>query len=581
MRGQPIELFMWEYQDSYRIIVQMLAQDVLAELGAEEDAIVLVVGVRSPDSKNHNPVCIEPEDGKWLLSIFDGLLESVESAYKNHHLQNMIFDHSPSMRDKPEWMRRSSVCSEIAKALSSYDTTFGVKSFCGEARLVGDYYVTPVIQVPNHIFSSFPPLAPNANSSSQRGHGHRGLVEAALYAVLHEATELLQSPEPGSVIHKSMRNAEEVIKIAAQNFLHTPGLSIEPRYIHTNLFDTFNLVSSLMYEGAEGIGHLILVDPENEAVDFQIQFADPVPFHNSRWVRKVLQMSSAGLGIIADSQRIYGLGQLKDSHDSNMQDAFIINFLDHYHWELRCGEHVLLRSRYAVPTLPQEAFDKSAFLANYARLFPRSSSRDGLHLWRMLHVQMQLNYGSMIVVAEDAASEAERLSKQGTKILPVQLSEALVRSASSIDGTILLDPQGVCHAIGVILDGEANDECTPSRGSRYNSGVRYVCSATQRRLAIVVSDDHTVDLIPPLKRLISRSLLEQHVATFEAATLDSCNDARVWLDAHRFYVNPEQCERLNAAISRLDKLPKRVGQIYLSTERFEAHAEMNASYLIN
>jgi hypothetical protein len=76
-------------------------------------------------------------------------------------------------------------------------------------------------------------------------------------------------------------------------------------------------------------------------------------------------------------------------------------------------------------------------------------------------------------------------------------------------------------------------------------------------------------------------LLEQHVATFEAATLDSYNDARLWLDAHRFYVNPDQCERLNAAISRLDKLPKRVGQIYLSTERFEAYAEMNASYLIN
>ncbi|MBL1822865.1 hypothetical protein ELE64_33570, partial [Klebsiella pneumoniae] len=80
---------------------------------------------------------------------------------------------------------------------------------------------------------------------------------------------------------------------------------------------------------------------------------------------------------------------------------------------------------------------------------------------------------------------------------------------SGIDGTILLDPAGLCHAIGIILDGEATDECTPSRGSRYNSGVRYVQTSGTRRLAIVVSDDRTVDIIPQIKRLCSRSKIEQ------------------------------------------------------------------------
>jgi len=581
MAGRPIDLFMWAYQDSYRVSIQMLAQDVLAELGAEANATAFVVGVRTPESKNHNPVCIEPEDDKWSLSIFNDLLESVELAYKNHHLQDMFFDDRASMRDKPEWMRQGAVSSEIAKALRAFDAVNDVRSFCGDARRIDEYYVTPVIQVASSIFSKFPPLAPNPNTSDRRGYGYRGLVEAAMYAVLHEATEKLHTPEPGRFVHKSMRSAEEVVRIAAQGLLHTPGLSIERRYIHTNLFDTFNLVSSLMYEGAEGIGHLILVDPENEAVDFQIQFLDPVPFRESRWVRKVLQMSSTGVGIIADSQRIYGLGRLKDAHDPNVQDAFIIEFLDHYQWELRCGKHVLLRSQYGAPTLPQEPFDKSAFLANYARLFPKSSSEDSLHLWRLLHEQLLLNHGSMIVVAEDAASEAQRLSKQGTKILPVTLSETLLRSVSGIDGTILLDPQGVCHAIGVILDGEANEECTPSRGSRYNSGVRYVCSASQRRLAIVVSDDHTVDLFPTLRRLVSRSLLEQHIAAFETATLDSYHEPRNWLSAHRFYINADQCKRLNAAITRLDALPNRGSLIYLSTEHFEAHLEMDPSYLIS
>lgn len=581
MAGSVIYLFMWGYQASYRIHIQILARDVLKKLGAEADAEVLLVGVRSPDSNNRNQVCVEPEDGKWAPSLFNGLLASVELTYRSHDLQNVFFGDEPSMRDKPEWMRRDSVRTEVAKALEAFNSAHDVTSFCGEARRIDDYYVVPVVQIPSPTFVQFPPLPPRKTDEKRRGYGFRSLIHAAMHAVLHEATEELHNPDPGRFTHRSMRTAEEIVRIAAKDFLHTPGLAIDKHYTHTDLFDTLNLVSSLMYEGTKGIGHLILVNPENEAIEFLVKFAEPVPFRQPRWVRKVLQMATSGVGIIANSQYIYGLGNLKDSHNPCEQDAFTVAFIDHYHWELRCGSQVLLRSHYAVPRLPQEPFDKAAFLANYARLFPQSSQQDGLHLWGLLLAQIRQEHGSMIVVAEDAASEAHRLSKQGTTILPVRFSEPLLQSVSGIDGTILLDPKGVCHAIGIILDGEANDKCTPSRGSRFNSGVRYVETASHRRLAIVVSDDRTVDIIPPLRRLASRQVIERHVAVFESATLDNYHDSRNWLDGHRFYINADQCKRINAAIERLDNLPKEVGLIYLGTEKFEVHPEMDESYLID
>ncbi|WP_145595102.1 hypothetical protein [Yersinia aleksiciae] len=568
-------------QVSYRIHIQILTRNVLKKLGAQADAEVLLVGARRPSSENANPVCVEPEDGKWQLSLFEGLLDSVESTYQSHRLQNMFFGDEPSMRDKPEWMRRDSVRTSVSKALETFDTEHNVTSFCGEVRRIDDYYVTPVIQIPNVTFVQFPPLPSKPVDKGQQGSGFRSLIHAAMHAVLHEATEELHNPDPGRFTHGSMRDAEEIVRIAAKNFLNTPGLSIEQRYTHTNLFDALNLVSSLMYEGVKGIGQLILVDPENDAVEFLAKFVDPVPFHEPRWVRKVLQMAAAGVGIIANSQYIYGLGRLKESHDSSAQDAFTVAFVDHYHWELHCGSQALLRSHYAVPKLPQEPFDKTAFLANYARLFPLSSQESGLHLWSLLLAQTSQEHGSMIVVAEDAASEALRLSRQGTNIVPTRLTESLLRSVSGIDGTILLDPAGLCHAIGIILDGEATDKCTPSRGSRYNSGVRYVQTGCTRRLAIVVSDDRMIDIIPPIKRLCSRSRIEQCVATLEATTLDNYHDSRNWLNDHRFYINAEQCARINAVIDRLDAVPKEVGLIYLGTERFEVDPEMDESYLID
>lgn len=572
---------MWGYQDSYRIHIQILARDVLKKLGAPADAEVLLVGARRPGSKNANPICVEPEDGKWHLSLFEGLLDLVESTYKGHRLQNMFFGDEPSMRDKPEWMRRDSVRTSVSKALEAFDTKHNVTSFCGESRRIDDYYVVPVIQIPNDTFEQFPPLPSKTAVDSQSGCGFRSLIHAALYAVLHEATEELHNPDPGRFTHGSMRDAEEIIRIAAKDFLHTPGLSIERRYIHNDLFDALNLVSSLMYEGAKSIGQLILVDPDNEAVEFLAKFVEPVPFREPRWVRKVLQMAASGVGIVANSQYIYGLGRLKESHDSSAQDAFTVAFIDHYHWELYCGNQALLRSQYAVPKLPQEPFDKAAFLANYTRLFPLSSQDSGLHLWKLLRTQTSQEHGSMIVIAEDAANEAKRLCKQGTSIVPTRLTESLLRSVSGIDGTILLDPNGFCHAIGIILDGEASDECTPSRGSRYNSGVRYVQMSSSHRLAIVVSDDRTVDIIPPIKRLCSRTRIEQCVVTLEAATLDNYHDSRNWLDDHRFYINAEQCARINAVIDRLDAVPKQVGLIYFGTERFEVDSDMDESYLID
>jgi len=566
---------MWSYQESYRILIQILTRNVLKCLGAPEDSEVLLVGARAPDSSNHHPICVEPEDGKWSLSLFKGLLDTIESNYKDHDMHNMFFGDEASMRDKPEWIHRDSVRSAVEKSLKKYDFEHNIKSFCGDVRRIGDYYVTPIIQVPDTTFEKFPPLPFQPNIKK---HGHRSLIHAAIHTTLKEATEELHNPDPGRIA-SNMRSAEEIVQIAAANFMRTPGLAIDNGYMFNDLFNSLNLISSLLYEGTKGIGKLILVDPDNDAVQFLVKLEEQVPFHKHRWVRKILQMASSGVGIIANSQCIYGLGQLSKSHNSSAQDAFTVVFIDHYHWELRCDEQALLRSHYGNPKLPQEPFDKMAFLANYTRLFPLSTKENGMNLWNLILIQIHQDFGSMIVIAEDAEKEARRLNKQGTRIKPTPLTSELLMSVSCIDGTTLLDPNGNCHAIGVILDGEVTEQCTPSRGSRYNSGVRYVQTSKANRLAVVVSDDRTVDVIPQIRKLVSRSKIENHITSFENATLDNYHNSRNWLDKHRFYINAEQCARINKSINRLDAQPRDPFIIHLATEKFEVDLEMDKSYL--
>lgn len=582
MARQTISLFMWGYQPHFRRSIEYLARDVLKGLGASVDAVALLVGVRRPGQANRNPVCIEPEDGQWPLALFNGLVGSVDDIYSKHHFQTIVFGDEPSMRDKPEWMRRDSVTTAVRRALTPYDERQGVHSFVGQARPVGDFYVAPVIQVPEVLFRKFPPLRERARRDEfDRGGGYPSLIHAALAMVLGEATNALQDPEPGRNVHSEMRSADEIIRLAAKAFMHTPGLAISDHYVHSDLFDRLNLISSLLYEGARGSGRLLLANPEHPRIEHLLRFQTPIRINDSRWTRKVLQLAGPSAALVADSEHVYGLGRLLPSHDPEDQSVFVVDFLDHYNWVLRCGELVLLRSLYGEPTVPSEIIEADAFISNLARMFPTSTEASRAHFWKLFNAAVHQKMGSMIVIAEDAESEALRLDTQGTNIKPTELSVELLQQASAIDGSILMDPQGQCHAIGVILDGLANDHCTPSRGSRFNSAVRYVRSGSVRRLAIIVSEDRTVDVFPAVRARQSRKELDYYVKAFTAASVHNYHASMNWLYLRRFYLNAQQCTDINTALARLEAIPQDVGEIRFLRDPFSVDPEFDDSYLID
>lgn len=573
---------MWGYQHHFRHSIEYLARDVLKVLGVSVDAMALLVGVCRPGHANRNPVCVEPEDGRWPLGLFAGLVDSVDDVYSKHRLQDIFFGDEPSMRDKPEWMRQDSVKTAVHRALMSYDEGQGVRSFVGQARPVGDFYVAPVIQIPEEIFRQFPPLKERARGDEfDRGGGYVSLIHAALATVLDEATSALQGPEPGRSVGGEMRKADEIVSLAAKAFMHTPGLAISDRYMYEDLFDRLNLISSLLYEGARGVGRLLLANPKHPGIEYLLRFQTPVRINDPRWTRKVLQLAGSSAALVADSEYVYGLGYLLSSHNPEDQSIFAVDFLDQYNWELWCGELALLRSLYGKPTLPCQILEEDAFISNLARIFPTSTETSRSQIWQLFNAAAHQKMGSMIVIAEDAELEATRLETQCTKIHPLKLSVELLRQVSAIDGSILMDPQGYCHAIGVILDGQANDKCTPSRGSRFNSAVRYIRSGIVRRLAIVVSEDRTVDIFPLLRPRQSRKELDNYVRAFRAASVHDYHASINWLDSRRFYLNAQQCADINAVLARLEAVQPEVGEIRILHNPFRADPEFDDSYLID
>jgi hypothetical protein len=287
-------------------------------------------------------------------------------------------------------------------------------------------------------------------------------------------------------------------------------------------------------------------------------------------------MGSGETPLIAGYSAIFGVGQVSDVS----APPFRIDFLDQQQWDFRRGDQILLRTRFGEPSLPQEPIGEARFLDNFKRIFPEAGEQAASRFRIVLDLLLKQPRGSMLVVAEDAASEARRLGHQGTLIEPVPLTGQLLDKATRIDGTILADPHGTCHAIGVILDGEANSSCTPSRGARYNSALRYVDAKSAKRLAFVISEDRTLDIIPMLRPRVSAQALENLVRCLESATTDDYYEPRNELDRLRFYLNEDQCRRANASLVKLDQETLEEGCIVISIREFCPDPEMSDAYLM-
>jgi hypothetical protein len=575
-----IKLFMWGYQPHFRANLKWRAEQVFSELGVNLKPEVLLVGALRPGQENDNAVCVEPEDGKWPLSLFSNLIGLIENTVNAHPLQKMFYGDEPSMRDKPENIRRDSVTIALRESLGVYDRDNEMLSFCGAARPVGDYYVVPVIQIPESVFQKFPPLQLPATDDEYLPKGNQSLIHSAIAVLLEEASKALLAAEPGRAMVSAMRSATEIVSEAADRFMNIPDILTGSLYERCDLFQRLNIISSLFYEGMKGLGSLVLVKPDNDMIEYLLRFEEPIPFREPRWARKALQMATANVSLIASGGNIYGLGRLKADRDPSLVDAFTVNFIDHYQWELQCGDLILISSRYREPHLPQEPISQAHFRSNFLRLFPEATTEGANRCWNLFLTAANQRHGSMIIIAEDAASEAERLFQQGSRIRPVLMSPPLLECVSGIDGSIILDPEGVCHAVGVILDGEATTECTPSRGSRFNSAMRYVRSRGKRRLAVVFSDDRTFDIIPLLRPQIDRNEVGKRVNELEEATLENYHMPRLWLDEHRFYVSLEESERVNRALNRIENLPSEMGQMVIITARFKPDPEFNETYFL-
>lgn len=570
-----IELFMWGYQPHFRSQMEHRARDVLEMIAPTLQPRTFLVGIRTTEKTEGHPVCVEPEDEDWNPRIFFGCAARAEEIYKEHPDHSIIYGDAPRMRDKPENIRKKSVLEAVREVTLEYDFQFDTSTFCGWPTRVEGYHVVPVLQFHKSHLMEYPRL--DEPIRFQEWTSSSSFLESVIETLIEEATNALEAKEPGRFFDTFRIDASALLRDAGDRFCGAISL-ITRDVMLQNVFNALNVVSSMPYEGAEAIGSLIFAHKENEAVEIRVRFNEPVQLHDYKLARKIIEMSSEELCCVcSNSKGIHGLGEIRSEEATGY---FKVVFSGHYEWELYYEKTPLMRSDYGVPKLPSLRLKAEEFTSIARRILTGLDEGAKKRLWSIVEAAMEQRHGTMIVVSDKAEEEAERLCKQSLGIAPIELNPGLVRRLSGIDGALLINSNGTCYAVGVILDGMATKEGDPSRGARFNSAIRYIKSVESPTICIVVSEDGYVNLLPNLRPRVSRKEIEEKIALLETQNIENYHKTRNWLDKHRFYLNAEQCKTVNEELARINSAPMEVGEIRIVTPPFEPNPDMNDSYYL-
>lgn len=262
----------------------------------------------------------------------------------------------------------------------------------------------------------------------------------------------------------------------------------------SSIFDNINNLSLLKYEGSENSGKILFC--EHSELEEAILLKDAVELSNYRGVRKLLETTRRNLYLICDGYRIVGF---LDSSNGlvHSEKVVVINFRGLGQWELEQPLNTPIMSvEYGVPSMPKVSISEDDFASKFEKVFEDS---DYCNAWSLVNSAKHEEHGTMVVIVEDAYKEVQRLQKQSFPIKSLgKINSSNIKDFTTIDGAILIDTKGVCHAIGVILDGEAAAAVGDmSRGARYNSALKYLNASKKDKrkcLIVIISEDGMINI---------------------------------------------------------------------------------------
>lgn len=567
---------MWPFQHTFRRSVQSEIQDILSQVGLEtrNSAKALLVGLAAKKDLRH-AICIEPEDGPLVVDDLQAVTKKTAKLFESDPESRLIIRNSRhhNRRQRETFLRfRAQAIAETIQESGRFE---GLSFFASNSAPLAGYEIHTCVGIPTTALESVPRFN---NPAKDERYGHiieESFAQAIINTCLARADRALHLPNPGEDIYV-LGDRVDVVRHSADRFARNVAfaLTLLPR----DVFRCVSDASILTYERSGAKGHLVMSERNNLTSKLEVTFQKPVGLNDAQTMRKMLELTDDETSLLTDGEVVYGLGKCISA-----PDVARIRIEKHAEWSLAIDNMELMRVSYDQATLPKPILNKCLFRDVIRRTIGVTNIE---RIWNIFQHTLGSGHGTTIVVSEDPASEIERLGNEALAIKPEYLDYKDVMRLGEIDGAVFLGPDGRCYAFGVILDGLATTSGDRARGSRFNSAVRYQRTSSVGTVVIVISDDGTVNLIPTLMPQVSRREVEDAVQAFCVYSGKKDNGGEEWARRNErvkelaFYLNEEQCGRVNKAYEEEMNSRLTSGQVVISRRPLQPNSDMDESFFI-
>jgi DNA integrity scanning protein DisA with diadenylate cyclase activity len=277
------------------------------------------------------------------------------------------------------------------------------------------------------------------------------------------------------------------------------------------VFDSLSAIASRTYEGREAEGRIVLAPPGASGLTMRLPFRDAARLDDTKLVRKLLEAAKDGLALCSDGEVAHALVEI-DAARLPRSEAFVVELdgRDAWNFYAPARRHPMLVVHRGIARAPRES-QSPALARSLRRAFP--IEREAIKRFDSVASAMRFaKHGALLVIDPQAFEQAHPDGRPGGEPpltaairtgAPILLTREVAASLAEIDGAMLVDPQCMLYAAGVILDGDEADrldelESARARGARYSSAWRYASKRERQGVSVVivlVSQDGDIDVV--------------------------------------------------------------------------------------
>lgn len=423
---ETIDQFIWGYQQHFRGHVEYETRRVLNEIGMPvDDVTVVLVGFATEPTAGH-AICVEPETGLLRAEHFALVKRRAEELYQSNPESQMFHSHPRVHEQRHRGLKLSSRADAIVEAIEASGVFDGLTFSVSQSSPIDGYEVHTCIGIPTGLLDNLPAFK---ESTVDRYHVGQSLQHEIIRECLYRADKVLYLPDPGTAL-SMLGRTDDIIETATDGFLS--GTMMRVDRMRADIFRHLNAITELTYEQAAAKGHLVITAKENIEKWLAIRFKNPIGLHESRAMRKVLQISDGQVAVLADRGSAYGFGPARTA-----PDVVEVSITGHAKWEASVNGAKYIRVSYGKATLPHQPIGSEELEDIANRIIGATNIR---LIWKIVEAAQESGHGSMIVVSSDPESETARLRGDGMMIEPDYLEPEEIVRLGSVDGAVIVGP---------------------------------------------------------------------------------------------------------------------------------------------